>query len=71
MAENDEIFFPADDGEPVEDTEVSGEEEIAQKDAAEVETDDIDEEEDEEEGVQDDPSSDRELLEARYMSLYA
>ncbi|MBO4460029.1 MAG: nucleotide exchange factor GrpE [Clostridiales bacterium] len=71
MAENDEIFFPADDGEPVEDTEVSGEEEIAQKDAAEVETDDIDEEEDEEAGDTSDVSSDRDELEARYMSLYA
>ena len=71
MAENDEIFFPADDGEPVEDTEVSGEEEIAEEDAAEVETDDIDEEEDEEAGDTSDVSSDRDELEARYMSLYA
>lgn len=71
MAENDEIFFPADDGEPAEDTEVSGEEEIAEEDAAEVETDDIDEEEDEEAGDTSDVSSDRDELEARYMSLYA
>ena len=71
MAENDEIFFPADDGEPVEDTEVSGEEEVAEEDVVETETDDIDEEEDEEAGDTSDVSSDRDELEARYMSLYA
>ena len=71
MAENDEIFFPADNGEPVEDTEVSGEEEVAEEDVVETETDDIDEEEDEEAGDTSDVSSDRDELEARYMSLYA
>ena len=71
MENNDEIFFPADDGEPVEDTEVTGEEEVAEEDVVETETDDIDEEEDEELADSSDVSSDRNELEARYMSLYA
>ena len=71
MENNDEIFFPSDDGELAEDTEVSGEEEILDESAVETEVDDIDEEEDEEEQDTADASSDRDELEARYMSLYA
>lgn len=71
MENNDEIFFPSDDGELAEDTEVSGEEEILDEGAVETEVDDIDEEEDEEEQDAADASSDRDELEARYMSLYA
>ena len=69
MANDDEIFFPQDDGEPAEDTEAEGGEEITEE--AFTESEDIDEEEEEEETVEGDASLDRNELEARYMSLYA
>lgn len=69
MENSDEIFFPQDEGEPVEDTEVEGGEEVAEEGFTGAE--DIDEEEDEEETDEGDASSDRNELEARYMSLYA
>lgn len=69
MANDDEIFFPQDDGEPAEDTEAEGGEEITEE--AFTKSEDIDEEEEEEETVEGDASSDRNELEARYMSLYA
>ena len=76
MENNDEIFFPQDDDEPAENTVIFDDEEtvdvIDEDPDVTAESSESDEEDDEEdEGVQDDPSSDRELLEARYMSLYA
>lgn len=75
MENNDEIFFPQDEEETAEQTVISGDEEAEEAVAEDQDTAGApgsdDEDDDEEEGVQDDPSSDKELLEARYMSLYA
>ena len=81
MENNDEIFFPQDDGEAMEDTESFGGEEMdaVEDDAVLTEEEDqvseteSEDEEDEEEAIEakDDPSADRSELEARYMSLYA
>ena len=74
MDNNDEIFFPQ-DYEALDETgpvsgEESSEDDVFDAAAPDTEEDDLDEEE-EEEAIADDPSSDRNELEARYMSLYA
>ena len=75
MENNDEIFFPQDDAEIAEDPVIFGDEEpkeeLDEDPSVNAEASGSDEDDDEDDSVQDDPSSDREELEARYMSLYA
>ncbi|MCR4669622.1 MAG: nucleotide exchange factor GrpE [Saccharofermentans sp.] len=75
MENNDEIFFPQDDAETADDPVIFGDEqpkeELDEDPSVNAEASGSDEDDDEDDSVQDDPSSDREELEARYMSLYA